>query len=386
MIELNIIKHLLNKKIYDKYFLLIKAPEELKKHYMVLEDVHSSTEGDITLDEYLLHAEQAGCKYLDVLKDAEVGHESMDKLIKTLVERTWAHRLAILSVDVSEGRQPLSALTEHYAKLEHIHDDVQEEEEFVTDDVEELWENVRMDGGMKWRLPWLNHSLGGLRDGMFGFVFARTNTGKTTFLCSEVSHMLTQSTRPVLWINNEEPGSRIKFRMLQSYFGIDEDTLNENRKGWMEKFLTETEGRFKLKDLGVVHKRDVDRLVAMLKPSLLIIDNIDKIHGFKGDRQDLVLGQIYIWGREIAKTYCPVIGVSQANGNAENKKWLTHNEIESAHTAKSKDADFIIGIGMTYDIGAEDIRYLRLVKNKFKGGEHRTECRIDFKTGRYNPL
>ena len=384
MIELQIIKHLLNKDLYNKYISFITPPEELKKHYKVLEDLHSSLD-TVTLDDYILHAEQQGCDFLDTLKDSEASEESLEKLIKTLAERTWAHRLAVLSIEVSEGRKDASELSEHYDSLESILD-TQVDDEFVTDDIMELWNSVRRDGGLQWRLPWLNETIGGLRSGDFGFIFARTNVGKTTFLCSEVSNFLKQVDKPILWMNNEEGGGRIKFRLLQSYFGISSKELESDLQGWMKKFLTETQGRFKLKDSGAMHKRDVERLVKSLEPSLLIIDNIDKVHGFKGDRQDLMLGNIYIWGREIAKDFCPLIGVSQANGNAENKKWLTHTDIKDAHTSKSSEGDFILGIGMTYDNGCEDIRFLRQVKNKFLHGDHKLECRLNYDIGRYESL
>jgi len=385
MIELNIIRKLLDKDSYDKYISFITPPEELKKHYRILEELHASLEA-VSFDDYLLHAEQEGCDFLDTLKDSEASDESLEKLIKTLCERSWAHTLALLSIEVSEGKKDASELSEHYDKLAGILASNSLEDEFVTDDIQELWDSVRRDGGYQWRLPWLNETIGGLRKGDFGFVFARTNTGKTTFLCSEVSKFLDQVDRPILWMNNEEAGARIKFRLLQAYFGIDSKTLESDLQGWMKKFLTNTQGRFKLYDTGAMHKRDVERLVKSVSPSMLIIDNIDKVHGFKADRQDLMLGQIYIWAREIAKDYCPIIGVSQANSNAENKKWLTHLDIDSAHTSKSAQGDFILGIGMTYDVGCEDIRYLRQVKNKFMHGDHKHECRMNYNIARYESL
>ena len=61
---------------------------------------------------------------------------------------------------------------------------------------------------------------------------------------------------------------------------------------------------------------------------------LDKIKGFNSDRDDLKLGFIYQWARELAKQYCPVIGVSQADGTGEGKKWLTMDNVSGAKTSK----------------------------------------------------
>jgi hypothetical protein len=99
---------------------------------------------------------------------------------------------------------------------------------------------------------------------------------------------------------------------------------------------------------------------------LIIFDQIDKIKGFKVDRYDLELKAIYQWAREIAKKYAPVIGVSQASGEAEGKLWLTMDMVDSSKTSKQGEADFIIGIGKEQDNTSRS-RYLNICKNKLLG-------------------
>lgn len=387
MIELNVLKLLLNKQAYDKYIRHVKVPDELKKHYSVLDKLHTSfSERDLTLDEYVLHLQQAGCKYIDTLKDANVAQDSLESLIKTLSERSWAHTLALLSVEVSEGRKTPSDVLEHVSLLDSLIEKQEERELFVTDDLEELSKTTGRQAGLNWRLQPLQAALGGLNKGDFGFIFARVEVGKTSFLASEVSHFANQVDRPILWINNEERGDKVKTRIYQAYFGITIDKLFSNKKYAQEKFLTETKGMLKLYDRGVIHKRDVEQLFKEYNPSLVIIDQIDKIKGFKADRDDLVLGAIYIWARELAKEYCPIIGVTQASVSGENKRWLTTDDIAKSKTEKAAEADFIIGIGKTHDEGMEDIRFLHLVKNKLTGLHSKIECRINPTIARYETL
>ena len=78
------------------------------------------------------------------------------------------------------------------------------------------------------------------------------------------------------------------------------------------------------------------------------------------------LKQLYQWARELAKTYAPVIAVSQAGGTAENKLWLTMDDVDSSKTAKQGEADWILGIGKETD-NTSNMRYLNISKNKLLG-------------------
>jgi hypothetical protein len=112
----------------------------------------------------------------------------------------------------------------------------------------------------------------------------------------------------------------------------------------------------------------------------VIFDQIDKIKGFAADREDLRLGAIYVWARELAKMYCPVIGVCQADGQAENVKWLTMEHVSNAKTSKQAEADWILGIGKIHAEGADYSRYLNISKNKLLGDP---DTVADFRHGRF---
>lgn len=201
------------------------------------------------------------------------------------------------------------------------------------------------------------------------------NTGKTTFLASEVTFMCTQLSDedgPILWLANEEPGVNVKLRVYQAFFGIDLVTLMSDIPKWSAKFVKESKGKIKILDKAIIHKGTVEKLCKKYKPSLLIADQIDKITGFDNDREDLRLGSIYQWFRELAKTYCPVIGICQADGTGEGVKWLTMGHVANAKTAKQAEADWILGIGKQNAEGYDSIRYLHLSKNKLLG-DHDTD-------------
>lgn len=373
MLELTLIKSLLKLGTYNKYRDYVKLkPEdkELARLYKVLDHLISTYQRDISIDEYELAVsseyDDLG-EYLSQLKTTEVQEDVLNEVVQKLVHKAKAFDLAMLAIDVNEGRKDFEEILSFYSKFEQKVEvsDV----EFVTDDLQEIFDETVHTPGLRWRLKALNQSLGSLRRGDFGFIFARPETGKTTFLASEVTNFALQTDRPILWINNEEAGKKVKTRCYQATLGITTTELFSNIPMWYNKYMDLTNGNIKIFDSASINKRQVEKIVKEMEPALIIFDQIDKIKGFDADRNDLRLGSIYIWARELAKSYCPVIGVCQSDVSGEGKKWLTMDNVAESKTAKQAEADFIIGIGKTHDIGMENVRYLHLSKNKLTGDE-----------------
>jgi replicative DNA helicase len=245
----------------------------------------------------------------------------------------------------------------------------QEEVKFINLNLQDLYDHTVKQQGLRWRLNTLNRMLGSLRKGDFGFIFARPETGKTTFLASEVTFFAEQVTGPILWFNNEEQGEKVGIRCIQASAGCTTAELFSNFDHHQIAFDNRGGQNIKIFDSANIHRRQVEQLCEELSPSLIIFDQIDKIKGFVDDREDLRLGAIYIWARELAKTYCPVIGVCQADASGEGKRWLTMENVANAKTAKQAEADWILGIGKTHDTALEYIRHFHLSKNKLTGDE-----------------
>lgn len=384
-----IIKLFLYKNIYNKYRKYIKENKEQEKLFKLLDEMHTSITRDILFTEFKAVALQHHPDLQETLvaiEKEEVGHDVAEQVVKNYIERQWAHGLALKAITLSEGTGTLDQLIQHYDEYAALLPESQKNSYLLTDDYEELYKEVDRQGGLQWRLSWLNESIGGLHKGDFGFVFARTNTGKSTFVASEVSHMIKQLDKPTCFFFNEEAGARMKWRLFQAYFGATEERIKGNIKKCQERFLEETKGLFHFYNMPMIQKREVDSICKEMHPGLIVIDNIDKVYGFKADREDIRLGHIYTWARELAKTYSPFIAVCQAGATAENKKWLQHTDIKDAHTSKSSESDFIIGIGATHDVGYEYIRYLHIVKNKFVPGVHKHECLIEPLVARYKSI
>jgi replicative DNA helicase len=292
-------------------------------------------------------------------------------LLKAIKRRRQALELSEASMKYASGYGDLGSVIELSKQLEEEKtDDLDDDIVVVSDDLEFLLNETVSTPGLRWRLNCLNKSLGSLRKGDFGFLFARPETGKTTFLASEVSHMLTQlkdDDGPVVWFNLEEQGNKVMLRVYQAYFGITLQQLLANPKKYKEEFQRQVKGRFKLVDNASLDKKTVEKTLERLKPSLVVQDQTPKIKGFAADREDLRLGAIFLWSRELSKEYCPIIGVIQAGGSAENQKWLTMDHVDNVKTAAQAEADWILGVGKTHADGAEFVRYLNISKNKLAG-------------------
>lgn len=297
------------------------------------------------------------------LSETTVSEEIADEYFKGQAERQRAAKIALLGLQVSEGTKDFSELLEATKTLEKERAD-ENSFEFVTDNPDE----GRPVQGIRWPLETMNKMMGSLRKGNFGFIFARPESGKTTFLAHFVGHAAKQiNDGPILWFNNEQPGIEVLHRCMQAYFGITSNEFYSKKKEYNEKYYLETGGKIKIVDDATISKKRVESICYSLQPSLIIFDQIDKIRGFSDDRNDLELKAIYQWARELSKRYGPTIGVCQAGGSGEGKKWLGMDDVDNSKTSKQGEADWILGIGKSNQEGMESVRHLYLSKNKLLG-------------------
>lgn len=320
--------------------------------------------------------------------------EVVSDLLSSLAKRKLLIDLAVCSYEAAQVGGSQEKVIRLAQEIVQPREEFETSTTFVTDDLEEIHAKTVLQQGLRWRLNSLNKSLGSLRKGDFGFVFARPETGKTTFLASECTFMASQASSPVLWFNNEEQGEKVMLRCYQAALGATLEQLFSSIADARERFRSVTRSNLRLVDQAILTKREVEAICQAVQPSLIVFDQIDKITGFKADRDDLVLGAIYQWARELAKTYCPIIGVCQADGTAEGVKWLTMSHVSNAKTSKQAEADWILGIGRSNDAGYEEVRHMNISKNKLVGDadsipslrHDKWDCLIEPLTARYKDI
>ena len=367
--------------MYKDKLKLADLTKEVQPVYSVLDNFHRQNENKISLTTNdlanLLFVSSVKDKdyylgVLDQLEKLEVSEDTTLKLVQSILANKRLKEISLAAYDVTEGKLEMSKMREMFQEFMEQEEQAEKGEtfDFITDDLEILVNDAIKQVGLRWRLTTLNHMFGSLRKGDFGFIFARPETGKTTFLASETTFMaeqLASDAGPIIWFNNEEQGSKVKLRCYQAALGLNMTQLMANLPKNRDAYMDKTKGKHMIFDAGMIHKNTVERVCKQYKPSLIIFDQIDKIYGFNNDREDLRLGAMYNWARELAKDYCPVIAVCQADGTGEGQKWLTMSNVANAKTSKQAEADWILGLGKIHDPGYENLRFLHASKNKLMG-------------------
>lgn len=382
MIEHNILKVFVeDTTIYDKYGGSLKL-DFIRENYPVLYKLYKclpATSFDALEANYLANYpvlkdgdRQVINNLVTKIKDVEVDMASITTYLESHLQRVWANEIALTALEVTEGRKTIEQLDSVINQREVLQEVV--EDEFVSTDIEFLISQEEVNGGLNWRLKCLNQSLGPLRKGNFGHIFARVETGKTAMWVSEVTFMAQQSDKPVLIFFNEEGGRDVVFRMYNAVTGLTYREITNNPKRakaiWDEKLGNKI---YFIDEPNKVERKSMERIIEKVQPGLIVIDNLDKVKGFTGDREDMRLHEIYKWARELAKMYCPIISVGQADATGHNSMIIDESQMANSKTGKPSELDFVIGIGRIDKVGYEDVRYISIPKNKLRGSADSVE-------------
>lgn len=296
----------------------------------------------------------------------------------TLIEEKYATNIHNKALDIVGG-------TNTYA-LEDIERDLLEYKEEVKayysdeldyvdlGDVGSLVAATMGTGGIDWRLECLNVSAGPLRKGHFVIIGARPDSGKTTFLVSEVVHWAKQlrDDQCVMWFNNEETGEKVGRRMLESALGWTAKQLEAEplraAKLYQDKYGSPSKiKQIKEKALSV---REVEKKIKKWKPSVIVFDQLWKVFGFDQESFNEVSRQamLFAWARSLAAQHGPVLTVHQLGGDAEGERFPMMKSLYGSQTAIQGEADLIIMLGKSRDPAEEAYRFLSLAKNKMGDG------------------
>jgi len=385
MVEKKIIKLFCeDKELFTKYYRYVNINyikinySNIYKLFIIINNYYTKynnntiTKDDLNIiynSNYLLKDSER--KELDLLLDDIYSLDTSNKeiIIQLLEEqrrRSLAGDVAKLALDVEEGSKAVEELLDMFSKFEHQEIEINQAAP-IEMNLKNLYDSQVETPGLRWRLKFLNQSLGSLRKGDFGFIFARPETGKTTFLASEITHMATQTEGDILWFCNEEQAKKVGIRTFQASLGIQTNSLWSDLDRNQKVYDSKVGNRIKIFDFEDSHKASrIEEVIKSYNPALIIFDQLDKVKGFKAERKDLELAASYQWARDLAKHYAPVIGVSQASGEAEGKLWLSMDMIDGSKTGKAAEADWILGIGKDSDNTSRS-RYFSICKNKLIG-------------------
>ena len=392
MHDVVLIKKLLDKTLYTRLVPYVKEHSVGKESWRIIQALakyfRSYPDKDVVdLEEFkrfffLLHTkdmkEASHTLYETIFKRIEEEDASshvIEDVLKNYITKDYATAIVNKAMEILQDKEDASL--EDVSNMVHKYNKevgcaISDSDLFVAPDLSYLRRSLASPG-LSWRLNELNVSIGPIRQGDFLVVAARPETGKTTFTCSEVSHFIPQikDGRPIVWVNNEEASGKVMARLIQSFFGATIEELESDMEHYESVFRDMAGANIYITD-DESGMNEVKKLTAKFdehNPALIIFDQLDKVHGFnnRADREDIRIGMLYEWARELAKKYCPVIAISQADGSAEGAQWIEMNQLRGSKTDKIGEADAIITIGKTHD--NEYTRYINIPKNKLVGGK-----------------
>lgn len=394
--EISLVLFLLSKNNFDKYYsYLLKLNLELEtknflktisEYFAENPDVeHLSVENLMTffaVKHPILKKRTVYQTYLTRLGETQIDEKVLEENLNHFLEKYFASEIVVKLTEVLDGEK-FEVLDEIQSMLNEFEDNKiklnkDEDSLFVKSDLNSLLEEEVYAPGLRWRLSCLNESVGELRGGSLGHVFARVDTGKTSFIVSEMSFMASQlkDDEVILWCNNEEKGKRVLFRIYQSVLKCSKDDLKTYTNNAEEEFEKLGGKRIKIYDEAVIRVEDIEQLLKEYNVRVLVIDQGDKVR-FTGDKDMSTVDRLKaLYGkfRELAKTYnCDVLAVGQASASGEGKKWLAQSDMDNSKTGKPGELDYAIGIGKTVDdIDSPtcSLRYISLCKNKMNNGVH----------------
>jgi len=309
-----------------------------------------------------------------------------ERVIRDLWMRNRARVISELSVNIFLGKEKnfgeLKRLIESTAE-----DSIGEKTTYTEVDMglEQLLDALTLDPDFAFDWPHLSEVVPGLDRGHFGIIFARPETGKTTFVSFLAQKFLKQGLTVSVW-GNEEPAIRTKLRIIQSYFEVTREELIGGRDKFAEIWSSEISDRLHVLDCVGTTIQEIDDWCKINKPDIVFIDQLDKVKvDGKFNRGDEKLKEIYLQAREIAKrNKCLVWGVSQASAEADNMREVEYRFLDNSKTGKAGEADLIIGIGKRNDdAGRNGLRHLCISKNKQNGFHGTIDVMIDIEKGVY---
>lgn len=394
--EISLVLFLLSKENFDKYFKFIfelNLELETKNFLKTIQEYFSEYPDKevLSVEELLvffsvkhpiLKKRTSYSAYLERLGSTEIDNKVLEENLNHFLEKYFASEMVFKLTEVLDGdsysvldevQEMLSEFNERKVKLNKDEDQL-----FVKSNLTELLQEEVHEAGLRWRLSCLNESIGELRGGSLGHVFARVDTGKTSFIVSEVSNFASQlkDDEVILWCNNEEKGKRVLFRIYQSVLKCNKTDLINYPTDAEEEFTKLGGHKIKIYDQAIITVEDIEQLMKTYNVRLLVIDQGDKVR-FSGDRDMSTVDRLKaVYGkfRELAKSYdCDVIAVGQASASAEGLKWLKTSDMDNSKTGKPGELDYAIGIGKSFDDVDNpvcSIRYISLCKNKMNEGKH----------------
>lgn len=408
MLELSIIKALLNKDFHDKVR-GGRCPDRIfskegRKIKQVLDRAMADAKDSLNVTDlealfmsYNLSMTTANKKtYEDLFKKmrhVETPSEDTTKQVLSNMFQSFIGK-EIANVGFNFINNESSSLEPLRDILDKYKDDFTPDFSFEGEDIdfETILEANEKEEQWKFNIPSLRFNLEGISGGHFIVVGARPNTGKTSFHASIIQGDggFAEQGAKCLVLCNEESYTRIMFRYIQVSTRMTKAEIYANKDKALERY-NKRKDMLTIKDSTGHDLEWVESVVKLTKPDIVILDMGDKFATKTSDRSDIYLKDAAIHARNIAKIYnCAIFWMSQLSAVAEDRVYVDQSMLEGSKTGKAAESDLMLLLSKnpkTEGVDTEDskdpIRYINIAKNKLNGYHGTIRCSLDIDRGIY---
>ena len=405
MMELALVKTLLNREFYDKHR-GVHCPErifskDVRKIKQALDTAMETYDGDLSVSDLQAVFNRMNASmttstktaYEDLFKRINIAEPIKSEIAKDTLSQMFQQHVGDLVANLG-----FNFVNGTENTLEPLRKILEEYKDDFTPNTRIEWDDHSFDTVLalsqqetRWKIniPPLADRVEGVSGGHFIVVGARPNSGKTSFHASLVAAdggFAHQGAKCIL-LTNEEAYNRVVLR----YIGASSKMCIKEE---LPRNIPLAKARYKpvadninIKDSTGKNMDWVESVVKQERPDIVILDMGDKFATQTSDRQDITLRIAAIHARNIAKEYnCAVFWMSQLSAEAQDRTAPNMSMLEGSKTGKAAEADLMILIGMAAETEGEEqnsMRYINVAKNKLTGWHGKIPAMLDVKRGIY---
>lgn len=291
-------------------------------------------------------------------------------------------RKSALADEIASGliqKKPVEELMERYLTekdyVTKLSGDVYE-----APSLKDLVDSVRRDNLIPIYPSKLNEAIGGgvPRQSQI-CVYARPDVGKTTTAVNMVGGMLRAGYK-VLYVGNEDPSEIVILRVLSRLTGVPRQEIATNPDKYEVIARERGYNNFVFAGLSPGTIAEIRKLVQVIEPDIMIIDQVKNLHVTKTSTVDN-LEEAVEHTRNIAKEFNLVsVVVTQAGESARNKLILDLEDVYNSKTGIPGQMDLMIGVGQNQEYKDSSRLVLSFPKNKLSAPIPPITCKVDYVT------
>lgn len=312
--------------------------------------------------------------YKAILKQifsSTVDSTTRDNFLDNLISFNTVHKLNDI-IQAFTSNEEVDAI-EEVKKILHDHDSKvsrSKTPQYVTN-IDAVLNATEADSGLHWGIPCLDANIRPLRAGDFGLVAARVDKGKTSLMAYFVAQMLKdlEEGETVEWFNNEGLAVNILPRVMQAVLNCTIAELGEKSKAGTlyEEFYALGGNKIRIRDCHGLTVWDLESIIKVTKPRLVIYDMLAKFRGFSLARKDLELESLCDFAREQSAIHKHSgIATCQISLEGADQEYPDLSCIKDSKTGMQGAADFCLFMGSLNDDTYAGHRWISDPKNKLR--------------------